>query len=101
MAGDDDGTVRARIREVLLNDWDPLDASRNPAARGSYDGYIDRLLDLLRSGADEQKIVEFLHEREQEMMCFPSLDTRRLRPVARKLVAIMSEPAAQESRRTP
>jgi hypothetical protein len=40
-------------------------------------------------------------------MCFPSLDTRRLRPVARKLVALVNNyspsnsPAAQETRRTP
>jgi hypothetical protein len=38
-------TLRSRIREVLLNDWDPLDAARSPAASGSYDGYIDPLLD--------------------------------------------------------
>ena len=85
-------TLRPRIRQVLLNDWDPHGAARSPAAHGSYDGYIDPLLDLVRSGADEQRIVDFLHERERESMCFPSLGTQRLRPVARKLLALAQLP---------
>ena len=87
-----DDSLRPRIREVLLNDWDPHGAARSPAAHGSYDGYIDPLLELLRAGADEQRIVEFLHERERESMCFPSLGTQRLRPVARKLLALAPSP---------
>ena len=39
-----------------------------------------------RSGAGEDEI-EFLHE-QGESMCFPSLGTQRLRPVARKLLAL-------------
>jgi hypothetical protein len=95
----DDHTLRSRIREVLLNDWDPLEAARSTAAQGSYDGFIEPLVNLFRSGADEDQIVDFLREREREMMCFPSLDTRRLRPVARKLVALGQDPA-QVTRRT-
>lgn len=84
-------SLRARVREVLLNDWDPHDAARNPAAAGGYDGYVDPLLQLLRSGAGEDAVVEFLHERERESMCFPSLGTERLRRVARKLPHIQPE----------
>jgi hypothetical protein len=84
--GDGDDSVRSRVREVLLNDWDPHDAARSPAAAGTYDGYVEPLLGLLRGGAGEDELVEFLHERERESMCFPSLGTRRLRPVARKLL---------------
>ena len=87
MAHDAD-SIRSRVREVLLNDWDPHNAARLEAARGAYDAYIPPLLDLLRSGADEDAVVSFLHEREQESMCFPSLGTQRLRPVARKLLAL-------------
>ena len=76
------------MRQVLLNDWDPHNAARSPAAHSTYDGYITPLLDLLRSGAGEDEVVEFLHERERESMCFPSLGTQRLRPVARKLLAL-------------
>jgi len=80
--------LRSRVRQVLLNDWDPHNAARSPAAHSTYDGYITPLLDLLRSGAGEDEVVEFLHERERESMCFPSLGTQRLRPVARKLLAL-------------
>ena len=81
-----------RIRDVLLNDWDPHNAARSPAAHGTYDGYIEPIAKLLRSGADESAIVEFLHQREQETMCFPSLGTSRLRRVAAKLLRLR-EPA--------
>ena len=87
---DDLDILRPRIREVLLGDWDPHDAARSPAAAGAYDAYVPPLYDLLRGGADEEAVVEFLRDRERESMCFPSLDTRRLRPVARKLLALLA-----------
>ena len=79
---------RSRIRDVLLNDWDPHDAARSEAATRAYDGYVEPLHALLESGAGEDAVVEFLHERERESMCFPSLGTQRLRRVARKLLDV-------------
>ena len=78
----------ARIRQILLQDWDPANASRSEAASGEYDGYIAPLRALLGSGADEEAVMAWLHEREQETMCFPSLGTERLRRPARKLLAL-------------
>ena len=80
--------LRDRIREVLLTDWDPSNAARFDAARGEYDSFVDPVATLLSSGADEDALVAYLHDVEQHAMCFPSLDTRRLRPVARKLLAL-------------
>lgn len=80
--------IRARIREILLADWDPANAGRFEAARGEYDGYIEPLRELIQSGASEDAIVSYLHEREQETMCFPGLGARRLLPVARKLIRL-------------
>ena len=91
-------SIRDRIRDVLVNDWDPHNAARSPAAHSTYDGYIAPLLDLLRGGADDEQIIDFLHERERESMCFPSLGTQRLRPVARKLRALL--PAAADTENT-
>ena len=79
---------RSRIRDVLLNDWDPSNASRFESACGEYDSFVDPIADLLERGADEDAIVGYLHDVEQHSMCFPSLDTRRLRPVARKLLGL-------------
>jgi hypothetical protein len=83
----DEDSINSAIRQILLTDWDPHDAARNPAAHGTYDHYIDPLIELIRSG-DEQAVVRFLQEREAETMCFPALGTRRLIPVARKLLAL-------------
>jgi len=80
--------ARDRIRQILLEDWDPSNAARFEHSRGEYDGYIEPLWRLVRAGATEEAIVEFLHERERESMCFPGLDARRLLPVARKLLAL-------------
>ena len=79
--------IRSRIRAVLLDDWDPHNAARLESARGTYDAYVEPIYRMLESGADEEALVEYLHEREKESMCFPSLGTARLRPVARKLLA--------------
>jgi hypothetical protein len=80
--------LRSRIRDVLLNDWDPHNAARLESAHATYDGYIEPLLQLLRSGAEEEAVMDFLHQREQESMCFPSLGRQRLRRVAQKLLAL-------------
>jgi hypothetical protein len=84
-------TLRTRIRQVLLNDWDPHNASRLEAAQGTYDAYLSPLADLIQSGADEQQLVEWLHEREKETMCFPSLGTQRLHRVAKLLLKLCDE----------
>ena len=79
--------VRGRVRQILLEDWDPHDLFKRPEAHGAYDAWVGLVYDLLKSGADEEQIMEWLHEREKETMCFPSLGKERLRRVARKLRA--------------
>lgn len=86
--------MRQGIRAILLEDWDPHNAARSEYARGTYDQYLGPLSDLIASGADEDAIVKWLHEREQETMCFPSLGTQRLRRVARRLIALRASPSA-------
>ena len=93
----DSPNPRDRVREVLLNDWDPHNAAPMPAAHGTYDGYIAPLLDLIRSGADENAVIDWLHQRERESMCFPALGTARLRRVARRLLRA-ADPSPSQSR---
>jgi hypothetical protein len=82
-----------RIRRILLEDWDPHDAARREAF-GAYDVYVQPLATLIAGDADEQAIVNWLHEREKETMCFPALGTQRLRRVARLLLGTLSKNAA-------
>jgi hypothetical protein len=80
--------VQASVRQILLEDWDPHDAFKRPEAHGTYDAWVSPLWDAIRSGATEDQVMEWLHEREKETMCFPSLGRERLRRVARKLIAV-------------
>jgi hypothetical protein len=80
----------AHIRQILLADWDPQDAQGRPEAHGTYDGYVPAVLELVRNGATEEAVMDWLAERERETMCFPSLGRERLRRVARKLLAAAS-----------
>ena len=80
--------LRDRIRQVLLDDWDPCNAARFEAARQEYDAYLSPLADLIRSGADEEAVVRFLKERESEILCFPAVGASHLKRVARKLIAL-------------
>ena len=86
-SGDED-PARSRIREILLNDWDPTNASRSEAARTAYDDDIDPILGLLRTSAGEEALVDYLYDREREIMCFPGLGKQRLRRIARLLIAL-------------
>lgn len=79
---------RAALRDILLNDWDPHNAARVPAAAETYNLYIEPLAAFLGGGADEAQVVDWLHEREKESLCMPSLGTQRLNRIARKLIAL-------------
>jgi hypothetical protein len=81
-------SLRDRIRDVLLTNWDPSNAARFEAARGEYDGYLSPLADMIRSGADEQQLIAFLKERESEIMCFPAAGSSHLKLVASKLIRL-------------
>ena len=58
--------TRDRIRRILLDDWDPSNAARFEHSHGEYDSYIGPLFDLIRNGAGETAVVQFLNERERE-----------------------------------
>jgi hypothetical protein len=79
--------IRTRIREIFLSDWDPSDASRSEYAANLYDRYIDPVWPLIQQG-NEDAIVEYLRACELESMCTIGLGTARLRPPARKLLAL-------------
>ena len=86
-------TLRDQIRTVLLEDWDPSDAARFEAARHEYDAYLSPLADLIRSGADEEALVQFLKDRESEIMCFPAIGRSHLKRVAKKLISLADDRA--------
>ena len=76
------------IRQILLSDWDPNDAARRAGTETVYDSYIEPLATMINSDANEEAIVDYLFDREREIMCFPGLGKQRLRRVAQKLLAL-------------
>jgi len=63
-----DEGFRERIRVVLMKHWDPLGVSEVPEAAFDYDFYIDPISELLRSGATEKELVEYLYSTETKEM---------------------------------
>jgi hypothetical protein len=81
-------SFKQAIREILLADWDPHNAARMPEASTAYDPFVEPLATMIQAGAGEEAIIDWLHERECETMCFPSLGKQRLVRVARKLLKL-------------
>jgi hypothetical protein len=54
-------SLRAQVRDVLLNTWDPIGISDEPNAQNEYDSYIDPIYDLLISQASDDVLIDYLH----------------------------------------
>lgn len=52
--------IRAEIRRVFLDIWDPIRIGGEPDGQDEYDGYLGRAFELLTSGATDQEIEEYL-----------------------------------------
>jgi len=56
------------IRQVLLNEWDPIGISDVPEAGDEYDSYASHIRSLLARGATKTELVAYLLESEAESM---------------------------------
>lgn len=52
--------MRQRIRDVLLNVWDPIGIRDQPAAQDEYDNYITGICGLVSGVATDNEIAEQL-----------------------------------------
>ncbi|GAB5506649.1 MAG: hypothetical protein Rhirs2KO_18120 [Rhizobiaceae bacterium] len=57
-----------QIREILLDEWDPIDIRDQKAAWDEYDTYARRLHLLLTSRITVSEVGAYLVEAEQELM---------------------------------
>ena len=73
------------IRQVLMQEWDPIGIKDTPECHDEYNAYIGGIYRLLARGATEQQIVEHLDRIESQQMLLPREDKAGLTPVARKL----------------
>jgi hypothetical protein len=52
----------AKIREILMERWDPIGISDEPQAADEYDSYIPKIHHLLNSNASIAEIQDYLFE---------------------------------------
>jgi hypothetical protein len=48
--------IRAQIRQVLLDVWDPIGIKEEPRAQDEYDSYLGEVLGLLSRGATDEEL---------------------------------------------
>lgn len=77
------------VRAILMKDWDPIEINDVPAAHDEYDGYVQRLVGLLRRGASASVLSERLLHIETVEMGLRGDRGRALR-VAEQLTALQS-----------
>jgi hypothetical protein len=51
--------VRAEVRRVLLDVWDPIGVKDEPNAQDEYDCCLGSLFNLLTTGATDDQIAEY------------------------------------------
>ena len=60
--------IQDAIRQILLQDWDPIGVRDVPAAQDEYDGYVGGVYRLLASAASPEAVAEHLRAIETERM---------------------------------
>ena len=80
--------VQAKIRPVLMEEWDPLGVNDVPEAADEYDSYIGGIYALLRDGAADERIAQHLSEIETKTMGLPDGERNGYRPLIARLRSI-------------
>jgi hypothetical protein len=76
----------AKIREILMEKWDPVGISDEPQAADEYDSYIPEIHHLLNSNASETEIQDYLFEIvDKRMGMSPPATLEHMKPAAEAL----------------
>ena len=76
-----------RIREIFMQDWDPIGIHDMRGAEDEYDSYIMPVYSILREQPSEQALIDYLRWVETKRMeVHPP--QKRLKLVAEKLLQI-------------
>jgi hypothetical protein len=78
--------IQQKIRDVLMQHWDPIGVADVPEAQDEYDSYVGPVYRLLVSGASDVDVIEFLYKTETETMGLSRFGKRgHLQPVVARL----------------
>jgi len=81
-------SAKLAMRQVLLQEWDPIGIEDEPAAQDEYDSYLSCLYNLLAANASEQEIADHLKQIETGYVGLNSQSTSKLMRVAASLKKI-------------
>lgn len=76
------------VREILLQEWDPIGVTHNPECSNEYDRYARTVCRFLAEGIDEFRLTSYLYKVETVSMRLPRSDVERIRAVARRLLSL-------------
>lgn len=76
--------LEARVREILLQSWDPIGIAGVAAAADEYDQYVKPITTMITTGTSVDELSRYLVELERDRMGLKS-DDRRAQFVATKL----------------
>ena len=85
---------RARVREVLMEEWDPIGVRDIPGAEDEYDGYVGKVYVMLMDArVSEQALENYLFETATTHIGMPATSNlmERCARTARVLINIRPE----------
>lgn len=87
------------LRQILMNEWDPIGVRGIPEAADEYDRYLGSIAKQLREGASQEEIGSYLTMVEEDWMGLgPSAGTRpRNEALAARISDWYSEATAADS----
>jgi hypothetical protein len=85
-------SIHGKIRDILLDDWDPIGVKDIPEAQHEYDSYIGQIYREIADHSGSYPIVQLLARVESEQMGLGERPPMTLEPVAQKLATLADEP---------
>jgi len=79
--------LEAKIRALLMGEWDPIGIRDEAAARDEYDDYIPHVASMIVSKKSPNEVAHYLLSVETGKMGLPG-DAERARAVANRLSAL-------------
>ena len=75
------------VKNILMNEWDPIGIKDNPNAKAEYDQYVLRVVGMLYNGTTQDKLAEYLDAVVSEDLCLKANRTLSSN-VSKKLLSI-------------
>ena len=88
-AAENKRALQLQIRDVLLQDWDPIGIKQMPDAQDEYDEYVPEIYDLLMGSKPVGDILDVLLRIEEHHMGLPA-DWQHTSSIACRLFSLRS-----------